>query len=719
LSGSVSLGALVAAPSAGVLAQSSAPTIDGFASGELDAMHGTLVRYFEESEDQSYDARQLSEKCRDYYDGRQYTSDEIALLRRRRQAPVINNYVKRKVELLRGLERRGRSDPKAFPRTPDEDNRADAATQALRYVADDQRYDVVRSSVFDNILIEGVGGCEVIVEPDRLNGGYNIVINHIPWDRLFWDPHSRHPGFTDARYLGCVIWADREDLLDDYPGCDDVLDAAFENGGRDETYQDRPTRMWTDSRRRRLRVVQIWWTRRREWWSATFTKGGFLEPPARSPYLDRHGLGACPLILRSAYCDRDLNRYGVVRDLISQQDSINKRETKLAHSLAVNRIVAEAGAVDNEDKARNEAAKPDGFVLVNPGKELRIEKDSAEIAGQFQLLQYAVAQMNVSGPNAAMAGKDPRTQSGRAILAQQAGGQVEHEPIADALRQHTHKVFEATWMRIKQFKTAEWWVRVTDNDKNVSFVGMNHPITLMDLVRKVDPTVPIETQLRGLPDLDARATMLGLQLRPGDPRLAMVVRIENEVSDIDVDIDIEEGPDSPTLQDEQFSAIMQLPPQILMQFPPEFIIQASSLRNKDQLVKMIEDHRNSQMATQQQAQALAQAQAQANVEKTQAEAADRRAQAVERVHGVSLDHSGLGDATPQNAMLDQASSAPPPVDPLALQAQAHTQAMDRAKLGLVADQQQHDQTMDVASHALALHQALQPPAPPAGAGAGP
>lgn len=686
------------------------PTIDAY-PGDETVLHTDLVHKFEDSEHATYDARQLAEKSRDYYDGRQWTAAEVRILKARHQPAVVDNYVKRKVELLRGLERRGRSDPKAFPRTPSEDDRADAATQALRYVADDQRYDVVRSSVFDNILIEGVGGCEVIIEPDLSQQGvgaigYNVVINPISWDRLFWDPHSRHPGFTDARYMGVVIWSDNEDLLDQYPGCEDMLSSQVMSG-IGETYDDRPTHKWFDAKRKRSRVVQIWWKRRDDWWTATFTRAGFLEPPSKSPYLDRHGHATCPLILRSAYCDRDLNRYGVVRDMISPQDSINKRQSKLAHSLNVNRIIAEAGAVDDEDKARAEAAKPDGFVLINPQREFRIEKDTAEIEGHFQLLQYAISQMNVTGPNAAMSGKDPRTQSGRAIIAQQTGGQVEHEPIADALRQHTHKVFEAVWMRIKQFWTAEKWIRVTDSDKNVRFIGLNHPITIKDLLGKLDANTPLPMQLQALPELDARAIVFGMQLQPDDPRLSQPVRIENDVSDIDVDIDIEEGPDNPTLQDEQFQRIMELPPQILMQFPPEFIIKASSLRNKEELVKMLEEHQKAQAAGAQKAAQAQEAMQSAQIDKASAEAADKRASAVERLHGMAADHG----APPENGLMP-----PPPVDPLAADQQAHDQMIDRGRLALDARAQDHDQNMDLAGHALQVHQAMQPPEPPAPAG---
>ena len=46
------------------------------------------------------EARELSEKCRDYYDGRQWTDAEAQKLRARKQAPIVSNKVKPKVEGL-------------------------------------------------------------------------------------------------------------------------------------------------------------------------------------------------------------------------------------------------------------------------------------------------------------------------------------------------------------------------------------------------------------------------------------------------------------------------------------------------------------------------------------------------------------------------------------------------------------------------------------------
>ena len=105
----------------------------------------------------THDGRALSLRDRDYVCGFQWSSAEKEALRARGQPDVTINYCSRKVELMCGLERKSRTDPKAFARNPTDDDKADAATQALRYIADDNNFPIIRSDVYENLLVEGVG----------------------------------------------------------------------------------------------------------------------------------------------------------------------------------------------------------------------------------------------------------------------------------------------------------------------------------------------------------------------------------------------------------------------------------------------------------------------------------------------------------------------------------------------------------------------------------
>jgi hypothetical protein len=615
--------------------------------------HVRLVRWFEEAERSSQNEREQAERDRDYYDGAQLTPAELAALKKRGQPPLIDNYIRDKVDLLCGMERKARTDPVAYPRTPQEEDRADAATQALRYLQDDVVLPQIRSSVWENMLIEGIGGAELGLEDDG-KGGANITLTHVAWDRLFRDPHSRNADCSDSRYHGIVAWMDRDQLEEMYPNAGDVLEEAFASTGQGGTYGDRPGVVaWQDSTRERCRVVQVYWKEGANWWGATITKTGFLAEPWRSPFKDRKRRSACPLRLRSAYVNRDNERYGVVRDLVTLQDAINKRQSKALHQLSVSRIKAPVGALDDIDKARREAAKPDGVIIYNPipGMEVQIESGADLAMGQFKLHEIAISRMQAKGPNAAMQGNDPRDLSGRAILAQQAGGAAANEPLADGLRQWTRELYEIMWMAVREYWRGQRWLRVTDDLGKLKFVGINRQITLADRLAEMPE------EMRGM-------ALQRLGMVPNDPRLQQVVGTENDISDLEVDITIEEGNDIPALQAEQFQQLAQLASSMPGVIPPEVLIRVSSLKDKAEILDMLKEHKEqaAQVAQQQAPMAQAAAQAEVAVKQTQAQLNEARAndlqhtsvERIARVHreaaespALPVDGPGIQPQAPQ------------------------------------------------------------------------
>jgi hypothetical protein len=415
--------------------------------------------------------------------------------------------------------------------------------------------------------------------------------------------------------------------------------------------------LWTDNQRVRCRVVQCHWSEAGEWWSATFTKAGFLAEPARSMFKDRRGKSACPLILQSAYIDQENNRYGMVRDLISLQDEINKRRSKALHLLSVHQVIAEKGAVADVEKARREVARPDGYVEIMPGMKFDIGQGEQLAAGQFQLLQHATAEMQLSGPNAAMSGTDTRELSGRAILAQQAGGATQNEPLADALRMWARRVYQMCWMAAREFWTAGKWVRVTDELQDTRWVGINRPITLQD-------------ELAAMPEQQRAMAMQQMQLVPGDPRLQQVLRVENDITDLDVDITVAEGQDVPALQAETFQTLVQLAGMQPGLIPPEVLIAASSLRDKEDLLQRMKQHAEEQGKIKAQAGQLAQQHAQADVAQKQAKAAadfalakERQHNVVQGMHQMHSDFSAPPYGQPFVAPPDNAPGGMPPAPP--------------------------------------------------------
>ena len=582
----------------------------------MDGDLAQLVQWFEASEEASQNGRKESEQARDYYDGKQLTAEERKILRRRKQPEVIINRIKRKIDFLRGLERQSRTDPVAYPRTAVHEDEAEAATDALRYVEQDQLFDMKRSAVWDNMLVEGFGGVEVGVSRGR--SGVDVKITRLPWDRCFFDPHSAEPDFSDARYLGYVTWMDVSEAKARFQGKEQLIDATMNHpvSSNADTYDDKPRwALWGDSKRRRIRIVTMCYRVGGVWNGCVMTLAGFLADPAPSPFVDEDGQPECPIVLQSAYVDRDNDRYGVVRDMISPQDEVNKRRSKALHLLTMRQSRVSPGAQQDAETVRRELAKPDGIIIGDQG-EFEVLPNNDQVAGHFQLMQEAKSEIDMLGPNATLQGKSGQDQSGRAILALQQGGMVELAPLLDQLRTFNIRVYRQVWNRIRQYWTEERWVRVTDDEKGVRFVGLNTTQGAL-AHRKID-TALAEGKI------DQQTAMAYKQQVAMSPQMQQPA---NVVAELDVDIEIDEVNDTPTIQMEQFEQLTKLAATGLVPIPPEIILQASSLRDKQKLLDMLKQSQDSQGQMGQVAQQMQMAAAQAGIQKTQSETMKNVAQA--------------------------------------------------------------------------------------------
>jgi hypothetical protein len=330
-----------------------------------------------------------------------------------------------------------------------------------------------------------------------------------------------------------------------------------------------------------VRIVTMYYKKSEVWYRCEFTLAGHLTDPAESPWIDEGGKPECGLILQSAYVDRDNDRYGIVRNMISPQDEINKRRSKSLHLLTMRQVRVSPSVGMDVNTIRKEVAAPDGVFMAEAG-EVEILANADLVSGHFQLMQEAKAEIDLMGPNATMQGKASQDSSGKAILALQQGGMTEMAPLLDNLRHFTIRAYRQVWNRIRQFWTEERWVRVTDDDKGVKFVGLN--VTQAHLAMgKLGDAVKSGK-------LDEATARQYEQQIANDPQMQAGA---NVVSELDVDIDIAEVNETPTLQAEQFDMLTKMM-QAGLPVPPELVIEASSLRNKDKLLKMLEDAKSAQ-----------------------------------------------------------------------------------------------------------------------------
>lgn len=531
---------------------------------------GQLKRLFSEARDNTAEARRASETARDYYDGKQWTSAQIQVLRKRKQPEITTNRIAPAVDGILGVLEQGQTDPRAFPRNSEDQDAAEVATDSLRYAADNARWPRTKLAVAADYLIEGTGA--VIIEVDAKG---DPLPRRIRWSEFFYDPHSRDRDYEDARYLGVAKWMYVDEVRAMYPEGDVNLEqlGAVNLATWDESDEDKPQGAWGDTKRNRVLVVEMY-LNQQGWQRIVFYGGGVLERAA-SPYQDEDGRATCPIVAQSAMIDRDNNRYGAVKRMIPNQDEINVRRSKLLHMVNSRQVAITSPDYAPEmdlETIRAEASRPDGVLPY--GVTAQMTADMA--SGQSQLLDRSTNELERMGPNPAVLGRQGADSSGRAQLVRQQAGLIELTPLLGGIEDLELRVYRQIWARIKQFWTDQKTVRVTDDIGAAKFLMVNEPV-----MQEVAAIVPGPN---GMP-------MQGTQ--------QVVTEVKNRPAEMDMDIIIDSAPDTANLQAEQFAEIVKLA-QIYgpQEVPFDDILEASSLPKKRELIEKREARKQEAMQAQ-------------------------------------------------------------------------------------------------------------------------
>ena len=434
--------------------------------------------------DETMDARDLSQRCRDYFDDKQWTEIESAKLKARGQAPIVVNRIKPKVKGLLGIYELRKTDPKAFPRTRKHEKSSQVCTDGLRYVADNTKFDQTRLDVAEDFFVEGYGGA--IVDVRRKGESVEIQVKQIPWDRIYFDPHSRRKDFKDSRYMGVLVWMDREDVSDAFP--DKRIKKSLLEGnttGYGNSQDDRPK--WAATEEDRVRIAMHFEKKKGVWKMSVFSGNYIIQKEIDSPYVDEDEIPINPIELVSDMIDADNRRYSEVAGFLSQQDEINHRRSKFLHLNSTRQTYGNDNAIQDVSAAKKSLSKPDGHLHINGdaqfGADFGIIPTGDFSNAQFNLYMDAKNEMDRSSFNAPLSGDaGGQDLSGRAIDKLQQAGTLELNRQYSTLASWERRIYEQIWLRIRQFWTEEKWIRVTDDQADLRWVGMNSKVTAAQML---------------------------------------------------------------------------------------------------------------------------------------------------------------------------------------------------------------------------------------------
>ncbi len=485
--------------------------------------------------------------ARHMYHGSQWSPEQIKVLRKRHQPPITWNKINRRINGIVGLVSRGRSDPKALPRSPKSESGAEIATQAIRYVLDANEFKSIDPWCLLQCAIDGIAGVQMVLSQGD-KGDPDVKLPWVIGDEYFYDPKSYRLDFSDVRYEGIAKWLDIDAAIELFPDKEELLRGLIEGDSDLTTNADREYK-WVITATKRVRLVEHWYKHRGQWCWAFYVSTVLLDQ-GLSPFFDDKGKRCRSFRMFAAAIDHDGDRYGFVRNLKGPQDSLNQSKAKTLHIANSRRLILEKGAVDNVEIARREWARPDGVIEHNPGKQIQPDQTQSELAAFTQFGVEAGQEIDqFANVNlASVSGTGGITNiSGRAIELLRQPATAELGPFLFAYRAWKLQVYRAIWNTVQRYWTAERWLRVTNDAGLAQFIQLNG---------------------------------LGLD-QWGRPAIV------NGVGAVDVDIIIEEGPDIASMMQETYDALKGYPPGT---FPPQVLIELSSLprSDKNRILQMLQ-----------------------------------------------------------------------------------------------------------------------------------
>lgn len=466
------------------------------------ALVNKIEKFWREAEEGNASWVDRAIKNYDFYCGKQWDAATLAKLKKEKRPALTINHILPTVNLLSGMERENRNDINVYPRKGGNQIVADVFTGLSKHSMDLSNGEFEQSMQFLDGGIGGKGwiGLDISTDRDIING--DITIERISGFDMREDPNAKTYDLNkSAKYIIRYYWGDKEQACLLYPKKAEELEKYLESYSGKDVFEISGTKQ-TDTdmlepSNYRYRIKETWWkTYKRQLFLIDKTNLMFIpvhksqdavlealltsdrrlaeseRRPLRYNTIERvipvmnvtttlgdvvlehiedpfSGLTLFPYVRFCPYWS-DGYIFGVVDNLISPQEEINKTSSGILHILSrtantgwLNKKIG--GAIKKVlETFGSEAGVVIEYTDVKPDK---IEPNQLP-TGHFTHKQDSVNNVRIiSGLNTASRGEGAKEESGIAMLRRQRQGAVISEVVFDNYKL-TQQIFGETLIEL-------------------------------------------------------------------------------------------------------------------------------------------------------------------------------------------------------------------------------------------------------------------------------
>ena len=495
----------------------------------------TLNVWVQEAQWAAREWREQSWRCSEMYDGgkAQWTQADYDAAIDAGIDPVTINRTFPAVNLLLGYEVINKYDITAKARTIKDNEVSQIMTESIKFIMDQCSGTYLISQAFKDQVIPGFGCLSPTLNTDPRKE--KLTLKYRDWKEMWGDPFSPpwwapettkyvfQQRWTDLTSVQTMFWEKKDELQDKFNELSGAQSDTYSSFFDDEaSYIEENRRQmagsgWVESKRKRVRPVEMWYPMDERRSFAVFNEGTVVElddkeldeqfqivqqaqkvvvamvkkmyvctfiddlilmhQPSPFPH-DEY-----PFVPFIGYIDRFNTPYGVPKQIMGQDEEVNKRRSMALAFLKSRRVTVEEGVAEDKpglQRIYEEANKLDGFVVVKKGMINKIEiHEQAELApSQTAILQQDEREIQeMSGANSESMGYKTPAGSGKALEKKMTQGATTTATLFDNKRRSLHKIGEQVVANVQGFWSAPKVLRITDRLSGAErFVELNQRV---------------------------------------------------------------------------------------------------------------------------------------------------------------------------------------------------------------------------------------------------
>jgi hypothetical protein len=491
---------------------------------------------YKRSRESSRGWRKENRDLHNFRSGHQWSEEDKAILEEQGRPPVVFNRAGTIIDAVIGNEISNRQDIRFFPRTTDDSQLTQIATEAVRWVRNECNAEDEESDAFEDTLIGGMGWIETSIDYDE-NGEPIIVMNRVDPVEMYWDQNARKHNLEDRKYQIREKWMPMDEAKAMWPTIADLkpaeglapeLDDEIRNA--DPPFYERESTGF-DKREKQVRVLEYQIIEMETVFRVQNPLNDKVEsinenqlkklnkrfpdlkyarikkPHCYRAYIIGDTLlekGDGPDKCRFNYqCitgkrdNKDNTFYGLMRGIKDPQEWANKFFSQILHIINSNSkggFFFEDGALANEQQAREDLSRPDGLVKLKPNGLQKIkERQMFQFpAGIDRMLEFAITSIrDVPGVNLELLGSANREQAGVVESQRSRQALAVLAPMFSNLRRYRKNEGKTLLYFIREYIPEGRLIRVVGEDGMKVIPLMKDPMSAeYDVIVEQSPSSP-------------------------------------------------------------------------------------------------------------------------------------------------------------------------------------------------------------------------------------